>query len=508
MPIVTISRGTFSGGRMLAEELCGKLGCACTESEVLGDAARRLDVPVARLKAAMVKAQGVVRGFGRERAMYLAAITTELCERSLAGDLVYHGHAAHLLLPAVSEVVRVRVVADEQYRIHAAMQRTKLSWAEAKKYVRSVDLDRARWVDFLYGRDWTDPTNYDVVVNLEHLSVQNAAMVVLATAELPEFKRTPASLRMLQDILLASRARVRLGTDPRTSQAQFQVKAQRGTLTVKVMPRQASLVPLIPEVLAPLEGIQDLHCSIATTSILWMAEAFTTAPPSFGRVQEIAESWDAAVELVKLVPDDGSESSPRAEPEPSFAVESPALGEPQRVDNGGVLFDADLPPAPAEDPEMTATLDALRKAGRAGQARSLSAARVPAVLDPATKYSLVVIGDVFSDSAEGARARKRRELKAALTDHLGVPVVEMEELHHRLTVGPRQILGALFAVAVVAVTYFLVLTHQQAVMEFLTAHATMGHRILAVAVLALSVPLFAFTYGACIHTVARLLRFD
>ena len=151
---------------------------------------------------------------------------------------------------------------------------TKLSWAEAKKYVRSVDLDRARWVDFLYGRDWTDPTNYDVVVNLEHLSVPNAAMVVLATAELPEFKRTPASMRMLQDILLASRARVRLGTDPRTSQAEFQVKAQRGTLTVKVMPRQASLVPLIPEVLSPLEGIQDLHCSIATTSILWIFTPF------------------------------------------------------------------------------------------------------------------------------------------------------------------------------------------------------------------------------------------
>jgi cytidylate kinase len=508
MPIVTISRGTFSGGRMLAEELCRKLGCACTESEVLGDAARRLDVPVARLRTAMLKAQGVVRGFGRERAMYLAAITADLCERSLAGDLVYHGHAAHLLLPGVSEVVRVRVVADEQYRIQAAMQQTKLSWAEAKKYVRRVDFDRARWVDFLYGRDWTDPTNYDVVVNLEHLSVSNAAMVVLATAELPEFKRTPASLRMLEDILLASRARVRLGTDPRTSQAAFQVKAQRGTLSVKVMPRQASLVPLIPEVLAPLEGVQGLHCSIATTSILWMADAFTTAPPSFVRVQEIAESWDAAVELVKLVSGDGSGTSAADEPASSVETDSRPLGEAPQAENGGVLFDADLPPEPAQDPEMTAVLDALRKTGRAGQARTLSAARVPAALDPATKYSLVVVGDVFSESAEGARGRKRRELKAALSDHLGVPVVEMDELHHRLGVGPRQIMGSLFAVVVVAWTYFWVFSHQHAVLAFLNGSATTGHRVLAVLVLAVSVPLFAFTYGACIHTVARLLRFD
>jgi len=301
---------------------------------------------------------------------------------------------------------------------------------------------------------------------------------------------------------------VRLGTDPRTSQADFQVKAQRGTLTVKVMPRQASLVPLIPEVLAPLEGVQDLHCSIATTSILWMADAFTTTPPVFGRVQEIAERWDAAVELVKLVPDDGSGVSALDENEPSASADFRAAGSAPKEENGGVLFDTDLPAEPAQDTEMTATLDALRSTGRAGQARTLPASRVPAALDPATKYSLVVVGDVFRSSAEGARARKRRELTAALSDHLGVPVVEMEELYHRLAVGPRQLVGSLFAVALVALTYFMVFTHEHAVLAFLSVGTTTGHRVLAVAVLATAVPLFAFTYGACIHTVARLLHFD
>jgi cytidylate kinase len=498
MPIVTISRGTFSGGRALAEELAEKLGCACIESEVLGDAARLLDVPVARLKAAMVKAEGTVRGFGRERSMYLAAITAELCERSLAGDLVYHGHAAHLLLPGVSQVVRVRVVADENFRIHAAMARTKLGWVDAKDYVRIVDRDRARWVDFLYGRDWTDPTNYDVVVNLEHVAVPNAAMVVLTASELPEFKRTPASVQMLQDLLLASRARVRLGTDPRTARAEPHVKAHRGALTVTVMPRQAGLVPVIPEIVDQLDGVKAVHCSIAATSILWMADTFSTSPPDFDRVYEIAELWDAAVELVRLVPGEVTEE----------AADPTAHAGTGPNETGGVLFDADVPAEPSQDPDMTGVLDALRKTGRAGQSRTVAASQLPAVLDPATKYSLVVVGNAFTAAPEGARARKRRELKGALSDHLQAPVVEMEELHERLALGPRQIASSLLAAAAVVLTYFLVLSHQASILTFFNAGGSASHRAAATLVLVAAVPLFAFAYGTFIRTVARILHFD
>ena len=144
----------------------------------------QLGVPVSRLKAAMVKAPATLRGFAREREMYLACITAALGERAASGNLVYHGHAAHLLLPGVTHVLRVRVMADSEDRIKAAMTRMNLTWAQAKKYVRSVDVDRARWVDFLYGIDWTDPAHYDLVVNLEHVSASNAAAAACAMAEL------------------------------------------------------------------------------------------------------------------------------------------------------------------------------------------------------------------------------------------------------------------------------------------------------------------------------------
>ena len=290
MPIVTISRGTFSGGKLLAEELARKLGCECIESEVLNDAARTLGVPVSRLKAAMVKAPATLRGFAREREMYLACITAALGERAASGNLVYHGHAAHLLLPGVTHVLRVRVMADVDFRIKAAMTRMNLTWAQAKKYVRSVDVDRARWVDFLYGINWTDPSYYDVVVNLEHVSASNAAAAACAMAELPEFKPTPASTQHLLDILLAARARVRLGVDPRTAGADVVVKAHQGILSVTYLPQQVQVAPLIPAVLEGLEGTKEIHTAIASTTLLWVEEEFSPTSDMFSQVVEISRS--------------------------------------------------------------------------------------------------------------------------------------------------------------------------------------------------------------------------
>ena len=44
MAIITISRGTFSGGQSLAEYVAGKLGYRCLAREVLIEAARQYGV--------------------------------------------------------------------------------------------------------------------------------------------------------------------------------------------------------------------------------------------------------------------------------------------------------------------------------------------------------------------------------------------------------------------------------------------------------------------------------
>ncbi len=59
----------------------------------------------------------------------------------------------------------------------------------------------------------------------------------------------------------------------------------------------------------------------------------------------------------------------------------------------------------------------------------------------------------------------------------------------------------------VLLTYLLVLAHQAPVLRFFGGGST-SHRVSAVALLAVTVPLFAYVYGSCIGLVAKLLRFD
>jgi cytidylate kinase len=505
MSIITISRGTFSGGRELAEVLARKLGAQCVESEVLADAAREFGVPVARLQAAMLKPPAVAKRMGHERNMYLACITAALCERARHGDLVYHGHAGHLLLQGVSHVMRVRVVADLEFRLKAAAARMNLDRVQARKYIRAVDEDRRRWTQFLYGVDWTDASLYDFVVNLEHVGVANAATGLCAMAELPDFKPTPASVQQLEDLLLASRARIRLWGDDRTSGAEVEVRAHRGTVNVRYLPQQADVAQHIMSVLDGLEGLREVQCTIASTSLLWVQDSFSPASEAFGHVVELASRWDASVELLRLLPaGSASDGVPRGSA-------NGVLSRRSEESDGGVILDLGAQPPSTDlmdEPGTTETRDELRKIGRCGGVRAVPVDAMPESLDTGMRYSLVVVGEVYGDRPQTVRGRLSRELRLTIGDHLGVPVVGVEELRRRLRIGAGQIIRLVASLAAVAAIYGLVFANQEAVMGFVRNQSDLASRLVGVAALVGAVPVFALLYGGAISIVAKALRFD
>jgi cytidylate kinase len=63
MAIITISRGSFSGGQGLAECITEKLGYRCISREVLVEAAREYGVPLDKLSKALDEAPGLLERF-------------------------------------------------------------------------------------------------------------------------------------------------------------------------------------------------------------------------------------------------------------------------------------------------------------------------------------------------------------------------------------------------------------------------------------------------------------
>ncbi len=502
MPIITISRGSRSGAKELAECLAAKLGYDCYSREELSDYAIGHGVPVGRLQTAMLKPPRVYGRMGKERDLYMACATARLCELGQSGRLVYHGHAAHLYLPDVTHVFRVRVVSHKEFRIRQEMARLNLSREKAKGYIESVDQDRAKWVRFLFGVNWDDPRLYDVTINVRTMGAENAASVLCAMAELPNFQPTPASIRAFENRWLAARARFQLGMDRRTASVDLNVRADDGVVSVTYPPQQAEVSPLIPEVLSDLDGVTEVDCAIAQTNILWIQEACDPTSDVCANILEIARKWDAAVELLRFVPKEEDDLSPDTADE----MPIPQAAGPMTLDvgrNGGIEDDTER--TEREDEGLSATLDRLVQTGRSGGVALVhgSSRRLLATIDRRIEYSLVVLGDVFLGRSSEVRTRLRSELLGLLTDNLDSPVVDADDLRRELRFGPKQALQLAAFVLVTAAMYLAVFTNQEQVLRWLVGAGSFPAKLVGVVLVVLLVPIVAYAYGTSARLVMR-----
>lgn len=461
MSLITISRGTFSGGRDLATRLADKLGYAYLTQEELSDEASRAAVPVGRLRDAMLRPPREYERVILERDQYLTCLTMTLCEKALAGDLVYFGHLGHMLLPKVPNILRVRVLADMEYRIRAVVNSMGYGRHEAKEHIQWVDMTRDKWVRFLYGVDWHDPLHYDIVINLAHTGLDAAVSAVQSMARQEEFVFSDHAGHALHDMHLAAKIHFTLLSDDRTRCPDIHVTANGGSVTVVYHPRSADSARYVETVLDGVAGIHDLNVIIANGSLLYVMESCDSETVVYEDILRVAERLDAAVELMILPP------------------------------NGAVS-------SPIDDSHFGRCLEELRQRQRFGGWSAFYGTPINLMtsLQRRTPHRLVVLGNLFARQAPEIRARKKEEIKNRLADNISIPVIGSNELHRYLTLDSRHIIrlaafGLLAAILIVALFVF-----QKPILQILGPSRGFSWRLLAVAIVAAATPLFAFAFGS------------
>ncbi len=248
MSIITISRGTLSGGQRLAGCLARSLDYRLISREVLAEAAHRYGVHEEDLARGLEQPPSFWDRFGIERQIYLTVIRATLCQLVREDNVVYHGHAGHLLLQGVDHVLRVRVIAPLAYRVKAAMTTQGVDEKGAEAYIQRRDQERISWTRFLYGAEWRDPSLYDLVINLEKVTIEAACNLIVCMVERPEFRMTPESLRQLEDLYLASHVKARLFLNPKigAAAAKIDVTATAGAVHLAgVLPGESILADVV-----------------------------------------------------------------------------------------------------------------------------------------------------------------------------------------------------------------------------------------------------------------------
>ncbi|MFC1977296.1 cytidylate kinase family protein [Chloroflexota bacterium] len=272
MAIITISRGTFSGGKALAECVAERLGFRCISREVLVKAARDHSVPLEKLSKALDEVPGILERTNLERVHYLAYVQEALTKEVKDEQVVYHGLAGHLLLKGVPHVLKVRVIANMEFRIKAAMERRNLNWHNAIKSIEKIDVRRDKWVRFLYHVDRNDPSIYDLTINLDRISLSSACEIVCLNASQAEFRATPESKERLADLVLSAEVRAKIASDDNIADDRIEIEAHDGIITIggtvhslEDADRTRELVRRQPGV----KGIESRLRALIQTEISW-----------------------------------------------------------------------------------------------------------------------------------------------------------------------------------------------------------------------------------------------
>ena len=210
MAIITISRGSYSKGKEVAEKVAGKLGYQCISRDVLLEASKEFNIPEIKLVRAIHDAPSIFKGLQQSKEHYIAYIRVAVLKHLCEDNIVYHGLAGHFFVSGISHVLKVRILADLEDRVQLEMAREKISRSNALALIKKDDEERRRWSRELYGIDTWDPALYDLVIHIRELTTGDAAELICRTAAFNQFVTTPESRKAIHNLALAAEIKAAL----------------------------------------------------------------------------------------------------------------------------------------------------------------------------------------------------------------------------------------------------------------------------------------------------------
>ena len=174
MSIITISRGSYSQGKEVAEKLAETLGYECISRNILLEASEEFNVSEIKLIRAIHDAPSILKRLTIAKESYISYVRSALLRHVRNDNMVYHGLAGHFFLQNIPHVLKVRIIAAFEERVKEEMNRENISTEEACKVIKKDDEERRRWGLSLYGKDTSDASLYDIVLNIRNMTVDDA----------------------------------------------------------------------------------------------------------------------------------------------------------------------------------------------------------------------------------------------------------------------------------------------------------------------------------------------
>ncbi len=195
--VITIARGFGSGGKEIATKLGERLGIPCYERQLLTMASDQSGID----EGLFVEADERLRG--KYIANWLRKIPfTDVLEphekdfvsdinlfniqaeliRSLAKteSCIIVGKCADHILKDAKNVISLYIEAPRTACVKSVMNKMYISEDRANQLIHSTDRYRAQYYNYYTGgKDWTNPINYDLILNSDRIGRDNCIEVIM-----------------------------------------------------------------------------------------------------------------------------------------------------------------------------------------------------------------------------------------------------------------------------------------------------------------------------------------
>ena len=199
---VSISRTLGAHGEEVGRLVATELAFRYVDNEIINQAAQRAGVSpeavasnektqplLTRILEAISKAplEPEMMVAQAEHPVNLTSAYEDLIEQAVVetaqqGNVVILAHGASIPLAKVEHVLRVLVTASTPTRIERVAADQDLDSKQAEKTVEESDKERERYFERIYELNRELPTHYDLVVNTDVLSAEQAARIISSAA--------------------------------------------------------------------------------------------------------------------------------------------------------------------------------------------------------------------------------------------------------------------------------------------------------------------------------------
>ncbi|HSL16727.1 MAG TPA: cytidylate kinase family protein [Methylomirabilota bacterium] len=260
MPIITISRGICSGGTQLAELVGSRLGWpVLSQDDVATAGAKRYHMSEEELQRGLHLPATFYERFTHRKTRYLLATQATIVELLEDGNGVYHGLAGQFLFQNVRNAFKVRIVTPMSVRVDNAMHRMRLSREEAIRRIRTADEQRLLWGRQVFDADVNDPDLYDLVVNLEQVTLATAANLIAEIMQDRDHRPGPDSVREFEDFALEKRIRAELFFNSPFAPDAVQVSVRNGEVHLGGDRSFEASRDTIVEFIGRIPGVATMH---------------------------------------------------------------------------------------------------------------------------------------------------------------------------------------------------------------------------------------------------------